>query len=100
MLRAARTRTTRMEVSGEFAVRVRKGGRVGGGCHSNGISEAVVNVAGPEPRGEQAKRRDEKTAVHAKQLVLVGGSQLEGTNGLDARNELDHDKHVGRAVSQ
>ena len=43
--------------------------------------------------------RNEETAVHAEQLILVGGSQLEGANGLDARDEIDHDEHVGRAVS-
>jgi hypothetical protein len=38
--------------------------------------------------------------VHAEKLISVCGPQLEGADGLDRRNEVNHDKEVGRAVSQ
>jgi len=38
--------------------------------------------------------------VHTEKLIPVCDSQLEGANGLDRRNEISHDKEVGRAVSQ
>ena len=46
MLRAARVG---VEVPGDVTIRVREsGGEGGGGFHGNGISKAVVDVAGPE----------------------------------------------------
>ena len=48
-----------------------KWGGVGGGCDGNGVTEAVMDVAGPEARCEQAEGGHQATAVHAEQLVLV-----------------------------
>ena len=38
--------------------------------------------------------------MHTEKLIPVCGSQLEGAGGLDRRNEVNHDKEVGRAVYQ
>ena len=56
--------------------------------------------SGPQARGEKAERRNQKTAVHAEKLIPMCGSQLEGASGLGRRNEINHEKEVGRAVSQ
>ena len=57
----------------------------------SGVTEAVMDVAGPEARCEQAEGGHQTTAMHAEQLVLVGDSQLEGAYRLDARDEVnDH----------
>ena len=98
-LRAARVGTAGMEDPGNFAIGIKELGGVGGACFGYGVSDAVVDVPGPKACGEQTERRNEKTAVHAEKLVLVGSSLLEGANGLDARDEIDHDEHVSRAVS-
>ena len=60
-----------VEVAGDFAIGVREMGGVGGGCDGSGVTEAVMDVAGPEARCEQAEGRHQATAVHAEQLVLV-----------------------------
>ena len=44
-----------VEVPGDFAIGVREMGDAGGGCDGNGITEAVMDVAGPEARCEQAE---------------------------------------------
>jgi len=75
-------------------------GTGGGGLSGNGITKAVVDVSGPQARGEQAERRNQKTAVHTEKLIPICDSQLEGADGLGRRNEINHDKEVGRAVSQ
>ena len=89
-----------MEVPGDFAIGVREMGDVGGGCGGNGIMEAVMNVAGPEARCEQAEGGHQSTSIHAEQLVLVGDSQLEGAYRLDGSDEVDDGVEVGREVSQ
>ena len=38
--------------------------------------------------------------MHTEKLILVCSSQLEGADGLGRRNEINHDKEVGRAVFQ
>ena len=96
----ARVGAAQVEVPGDFAIGVREGGGVGGGCDGNGIAEAVVDVASPEARCEKAEGGHQTTAMHAEQLVLVGDSQLEGAHRLDFRDEVDDDVEVGRAVSQ
>ena len=69
---------------------------MGGGCDGSGVTEAVMDVAGPEARCEQAEGGHQATAVHAEQLVLVGDSQLdEGAYRVDARDEVDDDVEVG-----
>ena len=75
-------------------------GTGGGGLSGNGITKAFVDVSGPQARGEQAERRNQKTAVHTEKLIPICDSQLEGADGLGRRNEINHDKEVGRAVSQ
>ena len=40
-----------------------------------------------------------ETTVHTEKLIPLCGSQLEGAGGLGRRNEINHDKEVGRAVS-
>ena len=99
MLRA-RVGAAQVEVPGDFAIGIREMGGVGGGCDGSGITVAVMDVAGPEARCEQAEGRHQATAVHAEQLILVGDSQLEGAYRVDARDEVDDDAEVGRAVSQ
>ena len=96
----ARVGAAQVEVPGDFAIGVREMGGVGGGCDGNGVTEAVMDVAGPEARCEQAEGGHQATAVHAEQLVLVGDSQLEGAYRVDTRDEVDDDVEVGRAVSQ
>ena len=88
MLRA-RVGAAQVEVPGDFAIGVREMGGVGGGCDGNGITEAVMDVTGPEVRCKQAKGGHQATAVHAEQLVLVSDSQLEGAYRVDARDEVD-----------
>ena len=91
MLRA-RVGAAQVEVPGDFAIGVREmRDVVGGGCDGKGVTEAVMDVAGPEARCEQAEGRHQATAVHAEQLVLVGDSQLEGAYRVDARDEVDDD---------
>ena len=90
MLRA-RVGAAQVKAPGDFAIGVRD---VGGGCDGSGITEAVMDVAGPEARCEQAEGRHQATAVHAEQLVLIGHSQLEGADRLDARDEVDDDVEV------
>ena len=46
----ARAGAAQVEVSGDFAIGVREMGVVEGGCDGNGITEAVMDVAGPEAR--------------------------------------------------
>ena len=99
MLRA-RVGASQVEVPGDFAIGVREMGGVGGGCDGNGVTEAVMDVAGPEARCEQAEGGHQATAVHAEQLVLVGDSQLEGAYRLDTCDEVDVDVEIGGAVSQ
>ena len=89
-----------MIVPGDFAIGVREMGNVGGGCDGNGVTEAVMDLAGPEARGEQAEGGHQATAVHAEQLVLVGDAQLEGAYRVDTRDEVDDYVEVGGAVSQ
>ncbi len=67
MLRA-RVGAVQVEIPGDFA---REMGGVGGGCGGNGITEADMNVAGPEARCEQAEEGYQATAVHPEQQVLV-----------------------------
>ena len=38
--------------------------------------------------------------MHTEKLIQVCGSELEGAGSLGRRNEINHDKEVGRAVSQ
>lgn len=75
-------------------------GGVGAGSDGNGITEAAMDVAGPEMRCQQAEGSHQATAVHAEQLVLFGDSQFESAYRLDARDEVDDSAQVGRAVSQ
>jgi hypothetical protein len=92
VLRAARVG---VEVPGDVTIRVREsGGEGGGGFHGNGISKAVVDVASPEARSEQAEGGHERAAVCAEELIDVGSTQLEGANRLDARDEVDDDEDV------
>ena len=99
MLRA-RVGAAQVEVPGDFAIGIREMGGVGGGCDGNGITEAVMDVAGPEARCEQTEGGHQATAVHAEQLVLVSGSQLEGAYRVDARDKADDGVEIGRDVSQ
>ncbi len=48
----ARVGVAEMEVPGDFAIEVREMGRVGGDCDGSGITEAAMDVAGPEARCE------------------------------------------------
>ena len=96
----ARVGAAQVEVPGDFAIGVREMGGVGGGCDGNGITEAVMDVAGPEARCEQTEGGHQATAVHAEQLFLIGDSQLEGAYRVDARDEVDDDVEIGRAVSE
>ena len=101
VLRAARISEARVKFPSGLAIGVRKlVGTGGGGLSGDGIAEAVVDVSGPQARGEQAKRRNQKSAVHTEKLIQVCGSELEGADSLGRRNEINHDKEVGRAVSQ
>ena len=101
MLRAARMRVPQEKFPSDLAIGVREMvGTGGGGLRGNGITKAVVNVSGPQARVEQAERRNQKTAVHTEKLIPICDSQLEGADGLGRRNEINHDKEVGRAVSQ
>ena len=59
-----------------------------------------MDVSGPQARGEQAERRNQKSAVHTEKLILVRGSQLEGADGLGRRNEINRDKEVRFPGSQ
>ena len=70
------------------------------GLSGNGITKAVMDVPGPQARGEKTERRNQKTAINTKKLIPVFDSQLEGADGLGRRNEINHDKEVGRAVTQ
>ena len=92
MSRAARMG---VELPGDVAIRVRELGGERGGLHSNGISKAVMDVAGPKARGEQAKGRQERAAVCAEELIGVRGTLLEGAYRLDARNEVHKDGDIG-----
>jgi hypothetical protein len=84
-----------VEVPGDVAIRVREsGGEGGGGFHGNGISKAVVDVASPETRSEQAEGGHERAAVGAEELIDVGSTQLEGANRLDARNEVSQRRNL------
>jgi hypothetical protein len=65
-----------------------RGEKEGEGFHGNGISKAIVDVASPEARSEQAEGGHERVAVCADELIDVGSTQLEGANRLDARNEV------------
>ena len=65
-------------------------GTGGGGLRGNGITKAVVDVSGPQARGEQAERRNQKTAVHTEKLIPICDSQLEGADGLGRRNEVEN----------
>jgi len=91
------SRAARMgvELPGDVAIRVRELGGERGGLHSNGISKAVMDVAGPKARGEQAKGRQERAAVCAEELIGVRGTLLEGAYRLDARNEVHKDGDIG-----
>ena len=101
VLRAARMRVPQEKFPSDLAIGVREMvGTGGGGLSGNGIIKAVVDVSGPQARGEQAERRNQKTVVHTEKLIPVCDSQLEGADGLGRRNEINHDKEVGRAVSQ
>ncbi len=101
VLRAARMRVPQEKFPSDLAIGVREMvGTGGGGLSGNGITKAVVDVSGPQARGEQAERRNQKTAVHTEKLIPVCGSQLESADGLGRRNEINYDKEVGRAVSQ
>ena len=98
MLRAAHVG---VEVPGDVTIRVRKlGGEGGGGFHGNGISKAVVDVASPKARCEEAEGGHERAAVCAEELIDVGSTQLEGANRLDARNEVDKDQDASGAVCE
>ena len=46
---------SQVDVPGDFAIGVREMGDVGGGCDGNGIAKAVMDMAGPEERCEQAE---------------------------------------------
>ena len=96
----ARAGAAQVKILGDFAIGVREMGGVGGGCDGNGVTEAVMDVAGPEARCEQAEGGHQAMAVHAEQLVLVGDAQLEGAYRVDARDEVDDDVDAGGAVSQ
>ena len=50
---------------------------VGGGFDGGGISKAVVDVASPEARSEQAEGGHERAAICAEELIDVGSTQLE-----------------------
>ena len=101
MLRAAWLRAARVKFPSGLAIGVRELVGTGRrGLSGNGITKAVMDVSGPQARGEQAERRNQKPAVHAEKLILVCGSQLEGADGLGRRNEINRDKEVRRAVSQ
>ena len=63
VLRAARMRVPQEKFPSDLAIGVREMvGTGGGGLSGNGITKAVVDVSGPQARGEQAERRDQKTA--------------------------------------
>ena len=99
--RAARMRVPQEKFPSDLAIGVREMvGTGGGGLRGNGITKAFVDVSGPQACGEQAERRNQKTAVHTEKLIPICDSQLEGADGLGRRNEINHDKEVGRAVSQ
>ena len=66
-----------------------------GGLSGNGITTAVVDVSGPQAFGEQAERRNQKSAVHTEKLIPVCGSQLEGTDGLGRRNKANKTRRSG-----
>ena len=88
-----------LEVTSDLAVRVRDENRhISSGSHS--ITKAVMDVASPKARREQTKRRHQKTAVHAKQLLLACCAPLAGSNSLNTRNEFDDNKKIGGQVSK
>ena len=101
VLRAAWMRVPQEKFPSDLAIGVREMvGTGGGGLSGNGTTKAFVDVSGPQAHGEQAERRNQKTAVHTEKLIPICDSQLEGADGLGRRNEINHDKEVGRAVSQ
>ena len=61
----ARVGAAQVEVPGDFAIGIREMGGVGGGCDGSGVTEAAMDVAGPEARCEQAEGGHQATAVHA-----------------------------------
>ena len=95
MLRVARMGE---ENADDVTIRVREFGEKGeggfNGDGTDGISKAVVDVASPEARSEQAKGGHERAAVCAEELIDVGSTQLEGASRLNARNEVDDDEDV------
>ena len=85
MLRAARMRVPQEKFPSDLAIGVREMvGTGGGGLSGNGITKALVDVSGPQARGEQAERRNQKTAVHTEKLIPICDSQLEGADVLVA----------------
>ena len=65
VLHAARKREAQVKFPSDLAIGIRElVGTGGGGLSGNGIAEAVMDVSGPQARGEQAKRRNQKSAVH------------------------------------
>ena len=59
-----------VEVPSDVTIRVRElGGERGGGFDGDGISKAVVDVASPEARSEQAEGGHERAAVCAEELI-------------------------------
>ena len=64
VLRAARMRAARVKFPNDLAIGVRElEGTGGGGLSGNGITKAVMDVSGPQARGEQAEKRNQKSAV-------------------------------------
>ena len=76
VLRAARMRVPQEKFPSDLAIGVREMvGTGGGGLSGNGITKAFVDVPGPQMRGEQAERRNQKTAVHTEKLIPICDSQ-------------------------
>ncbi len=60
----ARVGAVQMEVPGDFAIGVRKMGGVEGGCDGSGITEAAVDVVGPEIDAETHFEREQAEGGH------------------------------------